>query len=300
MPICHFTMAYAKINLTLDVLGKRPDGYHDLASIMQSVALADTIRLCESSTRATSCFCDVDELNSADNLAARAAERLREYLEHHRPGIRVEISKGIPFQAGMGGGSSDAAATLVALNSLWRLKLPESELQEIGAQLGSDVPFFIRGGTQFIEGRGEQVTPLPELSPLWVLIATPPVRVSTPRIFDHLSASEWTDGQHSREVAQAVRENNPLPRGKCTNALESVAFRLFPAIRDLRDALVHAGAGPVHMSGSGPTLFALFDSLDSASHVLRKAQDAKLPVQLTRTVSAREIASLRDTYGGLA
>ena len=291
----NFARAHAKINLTLDIIGKRPDGYHDLASIMQTVALYDTILLQDATRADLSCFCDVPDLNTFDNLAVRAAQALRAETQAHQSSLRLEIHKDIPFQAGMGGGSSDAAEVLVALNSLWNPGLSEERLRDLGARLGSDVPFFIRGGTQLIEGRGEVVTPLPDVEPFWLILAHPPVPVPTPLVFRNLSPDEWTDGANTRAIAEEIRLGHTVPWTRLDNALERTAFRLYPAIQEMRDELVRAGAKVVRMSGSGPTLFAPFEDLERARDILTRARAAGIPVRLTRTVSAEELRACRAT-----
>src|SRR5262249_43935983 len=159
---------------TLDVLGTRKDGYHQLASVMQTIALADTLALTPRSDDALECICDLDELQTDANLALRAAHLLRG-TGYMGPGVTVELSKGIPVQAGLGGGSSDGAAALVALNHLWRLGLDTGRLEELASSLGSDVPFFVHGGTALIQGRGEVVHPLPDAEPLWLVLAKPAI-----------------------------------------------------------------------------------------------------------------------------
>ncbi|MBF6589746.1 MAG: 4-(cytidine 5'-diphospho)-2-C-methyl-D-erythritol kinase [Ktedonobacterales bacterium] len=158
-----FVPAYAKINLTLSVLGRRDDGYHALASVMQTISLHDTLRITPNASGACVCETDVPALQSPDNLALRAAWLLAATAADGTPGVAIELRKEIPAQGGLGGGSGDAATVLVALNALWRTHHPQAELERLGATLGSDVPFFVRGGTCLIEGRGERVTPLPDV-----------------------------------------------------------------------------------------------------------------------------------------
>src|SRR5262249_11610654 len=169
-----FLAPYAKINLTLDVLGKREIGYHQLASVMQTIALADTLALTPRSDDALECVCDLADLQTDANLALRAAHLLRS-AGYTGSGVTIELSKGIPVQAGLGGGSSDGAAVLVALNQLWQLGLDKGTLEQLAAALGSDVPFFVHGGTALIEGRGEVVHPLPDAEPLWLVLAQPAI-----------------------------------------------------------------------------------------------------------------------------
>ncbi len=175
-----FAAAHAKINLTLAVLGRRGDGYHRLASVIQTISLADTLRF-DVGAVADSFTCDIAALATPDNLVARAAALLR--AEAQRPDLMasIELRKEVPTQGGLGGGSGDAAATLVALNALWRLGLPLERLEALATRLGSDTPCLVYGGTTRIAGRGEIVQPLPDAEPLWLALAKPPVDISSPR-----------------------------------------------------------------------------------------------------------------------
>ncbi len=154
-----FVPAYAKINLTLAVLGKREDGYHDLSSVMQTISLHDTLRLTPNRSGQITAHADSPELNTPDNLALRAALALREAVGDESLGAEIELLKAIPSPGGLGGGSSDAASVLLALNTLWQTRLPHERLVELAAMLGSDVPYFLSGGTALIAGRGEHVSP---------------------------------------------------------------------------------------------------------------------------------------------
>src|SRR5713101_8468619 len=201
-----FVRAYAKINLTLDVLGRRADGYHDLATVMQTVDLYDTICLTATEDSQIHLVCSIPELSNDANLAVRAAQLLRQRLAL-RHGVLIELHKRIPVAAGLGGGSSDAAAVLRALQQWWQLPLPPSDLLNMAAALGSDVPFFLTGGLALCEGRGERVTTLaPYLPPSmhWLLLVKPALSVSTAAVFRSLSASDYTDGTHSRAVCTAL------------------------------------------------------------------------------------------------
>src|SRR4030042_6633058 len=187
-------LAPAKINLVLEVLGKRDDGYHELRSLVQTISLCDVISL--EPTDVISLECSEPVLQTSDNLAIRAAELLRQ-VSGCQKGARIKLQKRIPWGAGLGGGSSDAATTLVALNRLWELKLKTSELIELAARLGSDVPFFIHGGAGLVEGRGEKVTPLEAVAPRWFVLLIPPLsKISnkTQRLYSCLGSQYFTDG----------------------------------------------------------------------------------------------------------
>jgi len=277
--------AYAKVNLTLAVLGKRADGYHRLASVMQTISLHDTLRLAplalDDDTQATgeppiTFACDLPELGAADeNLAYRAARTVqREALvlggdsaRRVRRGLALELRKETPTQAGLGGGSSDAATTLAALNVLWGLGLGATRLEALAATLGSDTPFFVGGGTALIGGRGEVVTPLPDAEPLWLILLKPRVGVSTAAIFRALTPADYGEAQDSEAVVGKIQAGQPLPFDRLTNTLEPVTLRAYPAVAAARARLLVAGAPLVRMSGSGPTLYAPFRSLSEAAAV---------------------------------
>jgi len=279
-----FTEACAKINLTLDVLGKRADGYHDLASVMQAIALYDTLWLDVAPDGRLECITDAPELDTASNLVLRAADRLRREVNRSELGVRIDLHKEIPVQGGLGGGSSDAASTLIHLNELWELGVSRNRLLQLAAELGSDVPFFIYGGTALIEGRGEYVTPLPVAEPLWLVLAKPAIGVSTPLVFGNLTPEDYSTGSDTNAVVAAIRRQERIPFEHLTNALQPGVLRTFPEIAELKRQLLEAGAPLVCLCGSGPSLFAPFRRLKEASEVFRHARELELPVRLTHTI----------------
>ncbi len=190
----------------------------------------------------------------------------------------------------MGGGSSDAAASLVALNGLLRLGRDDAELSRIGATLGSDVPFFVMGGTALIGGRGEIITQLPDAEPLWIVLAKPRIGLSTAEVFGALGSEAWTDGEASTVVSAAIRAGEPLPFEWLANALEPGVLRTSPEVAEARQRLVDAGAPVARMSGSGPTLFAPFRRMAEAAEVARRVADDSLLTWLTHTVSRSDVA----------
>ena len=281
-----FSRAYAKINLTLDVLGRRADGYHELATIMQVVDLYDTLCLTEIPDETVQLRCDRSELNSTDNLAARAAILLRQRMQIRR-GVLLELHKCIPMTAGLGGGSSDAAAVLLALQQWWRLPLSTTDLLEMAATLGSDVPFFLSGGLALCEGRGERVTPLAPNWPValrWLLLIKPAIAVSTAAVFSSLSASDYSDGTHSQAIRAALQEGHNLPTQHLHNGLERGVLERYPEVATARRDLLEAGAQLVRLSGSGPTLFAPFSNLAQARETLNRMQARGYEVYLTRAI----------------
>jgi 4-diphosphocytidyl-2-C-methyl-D-erythritol kinase len=282
-----FACAHAKINLTLDVLGRRADGYHELASVMQTIALHDVLAFHEIAGEELQFTCNVPELAGPDNLVVRAAEMVRAQVGWRR-GLRIELYKRVPWPAGLGGGSSDAACVLRTLNRWWHLELGQKELLELAASLGSDVPFFLIGGTALVEGRGERVTPLPDLPGWWVMLVKADLVVPTPHVFHRMDPSLYTDGRSTAEVVAHIRSAMNPPAALLRNALEAPAIALFPEIARYMAILRAAGAPAVHMSGSGPTLFALFDELAPALAVCDRLQAQSMAVYLTHTVSRRE------------
>ncbi|HEV2457440.1 MAG TPA: 4-(cytidine 5'-diphospho)-2-C-methyl-D-erythritol kinase [Ktedonobacterales bacterium] len=292
-----FATAYAKINLTLDVLGKREDGYHELASVMQTIALHDTLLLRPSARNEIGCYCDMPDLSGPDNLALRAAQLLKAEPGAAGRGVAIELRKGIPTQAGLGGGSSDAACVLNALNGLWDLDLDVAALEAFGARLGSDVPFCIRGGTALMAGRGERVTPLPPAEPFWIVLVKPPLPVPTAEVFHRLTPDRYTGGAATAAVAAAIRAREPLPLGVLANALEATVLAAYPAIAQAFDALRSAGAPVVRMSGSGPTLYAPFRALAEALRVHAALCDSGMSAWLTHTVSSPMEGATWPPYG---
>lgn len=280
-----FVPAYAKVNLTLAVLGKRADGYHDLASVMQTISLHDTLRLTPNRSGRITARTDSPELNTADNLALRAALALRDAVGDDTLGVEIELRKAIPSPGGLGGGSSDAASALLALNALWRTRLPLEQLTHLAATLGSDVPYFLTGGTAQIEGRGERVTPLPDAQAHWLLLARPPVDVATAAVYRALSAADFATAEDTHAVVQAIQQGEPLPLDRLSNSLEAPVLRDYPEIAATRDALLAAGAPLVRMSGSGPTLYAPFGALEDASRVYTEARSRALDCWLCHFVS---------------
>jgi 4-diphosphocytidyl-2-C-methyl-D-erythritol kinase len=251
--------AFAKVNRSLVVLGKRPDGYHELDTVFQAVGLTDRLTFEESDLLTL----DVDDPSvpgGAENLVLRAARALGE-TAGIRPRAAITLEKRIPSGGGLGGGSSDAAVTLLALSALWELDLPLELLSRVGGQLGSDVPFFLHGGTARGLGRGERILPLEDLPPQAVVLVMPPFPVSTPEVFRRLEAPEW-DGRAGEEPGAGSAPDR--------NALEPAAEALFPALRDVREALERAGATRARLSGSGSTVFGLFPDLAAAVEATRR------------------------------
>ena len=281
-----FVQAYAKINLTLDVLGHRADGYHDLATVMQTVDLYDTICLTATEDNQVHLVCTKPELSNDDNLAARAARLVRQRLAI-RHGILIELHKRIPVAAGLGGGSSDAAAVLLALQQWWQLQLSPSDLLEMATLLGSDVPFFLTGGLALCEGRGERVTALAPFWPesmRWLLLVKPAISVSTAAVFRNLPTSDYTDGSHSRAVSTDLHAGQKPELEDLHNCFERSVLESYPEVAHARADLLQAGASFVRLSGTGPTLFAPFSDLACAQKVQEQLQTQGYEVYLSRAI----------------
>ena len=257
--------AFAKVNLGLRILGVRSDGYHELATIFQTIALHDTLTFAPGAADfRINCTTPGVPLDRS-NLVWRAADALWRGAgrEEPLPGLRVDLEKRVPPASGLGGGSADAAATLVALDALWELKTPESRLRELAAALGADVAFFLSGGAALGRGRGEELTPLPDLPDWPVVVARPAFGVSTP------AAYRWFD-----EDGTAATEPLQIPNDAaewaacldgCVNDLEAPVARRHPEIGGLVTQLRRSGSRLAAMSGSGSAVFGLFTSLPAAA-----------------------------------
>jgi len=248
--------ALAKINLDLRVLGKRPDGYHELRTIFQTITLADTLDIAFTPGRRNAVEIE-DPLAIPRNLAAQAAESVLDAVGI-RGRVSIRLAKRIPMGAGLGGGSSDAAAVLLALPALAGRILPLSKLCELGAALGSDVPFFLLGGTAVGIGRGTELFPLPDRPPRAGLLVAPAVHVSTAEAYRRLSPRLTVELQESTIFSfQSLVWDRGLPEAAC-NDFEAVVFEEHGRLAGLKKRLVRMGASPVLMSGSGSAIYGLF------------------------------------------
>lgn len=251
-----FTLwAPAKVNLVLEVLGERPDGYHQVSTVLQAVGLEDIL----SFDAAADVVVEGEPslFDMGDSSVARAARALQQASGCHR-GARIGLRKAIPVAAGLGGGSSDAAATLVGLDRLWGLGWGREGLVELSAGLGSDTPFFLYGGTALARGRGEQLTPLPPIRGQWFVIlrpSLPPVPRKTQQLYQSLSSTAFTSGEHCQRLCRHLESGGGLEPGLLFNAFESIAFDFFPGLDGWAGRLLAAGAESAHLAGSGPALY---------------------------------------------
>jgi 4-diphosphocytidyl-2-C-methyl-D-erythritol kinase len=246
--------APAKINYRLDVLGKRQDNYHDLRMVMQRIALSDDITISLSDEPGIRVFCDGSGVpDGQGNIAWRAADALASLAKTHK-GVDIFIKKNIPVAAGLGGGSSDAATVLMGLNDLLNLRLADPELMSIGVKLGADVPFFIFKKTALAEGIGDRLTELDGLPPAWLILVNPNVYVSTAWVYQNLQLTKKGDVDKLPQFCNRIDDICSI----LSNDLEPVTIRRFPVIREIKELLLANGARGVLMSGSGPTVFAVF------------------------------------------
>lgn len=256
--------AYAKINLMLQVLGKRPDGYHDLASVMQELTLHDLLTILKTPAGITLTCSDRALSVDKSNLVYKAVIAMRgeaDRLKKPVSGVKVHLSKNIPVGAGLGGGSSDAAATLKALNKLWQLRLSNNRLARIGAKLGSDVPFFITGGTALAKGRGERLTVWRGIPAFRLVLVKPIMGISTAWAYKNLKISLTKQPKNIKIIHNSLRKTrfNQL-REYLQNDLESVCISKYPSILEIKHRLLALGATAALMSGSGSTVFGLVTS----------------------------------------
>jgi 4-diphosphocytidyl-2-C-methyl-D-erythritol kinase len=265
--------AAAKVNLTLEVLGRRNDGYHEIVTVMQAVDLSDRLVLEEADVlelRTTASDVPTD----GTNLALKAAATLRERAGTSR-GARITLDKRIPVAAGLGGGSADAAATLVGLNRLWGLRWPTPRLAEVAVTLGMDVPFFLRGGAALGTGRGERLEPLASCA-LALVLVNPRVGASTAEIYNGVLPSMYSDGARARRMAAALRSRQPTRvAGTVGNTLEQVATSRYRDVEQMEMALLAAGALGAAMSGSGLTVFGVARSYDHARQIRARVGRAR-------------------------
>lgn len=251
--------AYGKINLSLDVLGKRSDGYHDLRMIMQQIDLKDIIEIehLEEDTieiESNSNDIPLDE----SNIVYKVAYTMKQKYSI-KSGVRIKIEKNIPVAAGLAGGSTDAAATLKGLNELWELGLSESELMAIGKPIGADIPYCIYGGTALAEGIGDRLTRLSSFKGKHILLANPEIQVSTAQIYQNLNLEGLNKRPDTEKLIRAIDDDDlDCVADSMVNVLETVTIQMHPVISEIKQDMIDSGAIGTLMSGSGPTVFGIF------------------------------------------
>ena len=282
-----YEKAPAKINLSLDVLRKREDGYHEVEMIMTMVDLADRLEM-EELPRDTiiissqAGYIPLDE----KNLAFQAAKLVKDRCGVDK-GVYIHLDKRIPVSAGLAGGSTDAAATLRGLNRLWRLGLTDDELRLMAEELGSDVPFCVTGGTAIARGRGEKLEPIPAPPPCWVVLVKPPINVSTADVYGRFRVNEIKRRPQTQAMIQAIERGDFA--GVCAslgNVLEDVTISLHPEVRYIKEAMLRLGADGALMSGSGPTVFALVQKESKLARVYNGLRGFCREVHVVRLLPA--------------
>ena len=281
--------AFAKINLGLDIVGKRPDGYHEVNMVMQSIALADEIELLPAEKiSVTTDKADIPD--GRENLAWKAAMLMAEKYGQN-PNVQIRIRKKIFSAAGLAGGSADAAAVLRGLNRLWQLGLSAEELEALAAELGSDVPFCVRGGTAAATGRGEILEPLADMPETWLVLAKPRVSVSTAWAYQNFRNEDVTARPNITAMKTAIKSSDKQGIIACMgNVLESVTCKAYAEIDAIKEIMLANGAEISLMSGSGPTVFCFVDSEAGGKHiaaVLRK--NFAIDIELTKTLRRNDL-----------
>ena len=287
--------AYAKVNLGLDVLRRREDGYHDVKMIMQTVNLYDVLTASdtdiEGQIELTTNLSVVSD--PKDNLIYKAAKMLMDEF-NIKKGVKIHLEKNIPVAAGMAGGSTDAAAAMAAVNDLFDLKLSEDDLKARGVKIGADVPYCIMGGTALSEGIGEVLTSIDGMPQCYILIAKPPINVSTKFVYENLHANELKYHPDIDGMLSYIKESDLKGiASKMENVLETVTVKEYPIIEEIKTFMKENGALNAIMSGSGPTVFGLYDDKDLAE----KAYVGLVNKDITKQVYLTDLVLEGNEYG---
>jgi 4-diphosphocytidyl-2-C-methyl-D-erythritol kinase len=276
--------APAKLNLTLEVLRKRPDGFHEIKSVFQAIDLSDTLHI--KAGKEVTFRCDMPGWSAEKSLVTKAVSLLRNTTGCSR-GAVVEIEKRLPLLSGLGGDSSDAAALLRGLNELWNLRLSPEKLLKMAAQLGSDVAFFIQGGTALVEGRGEIITPLPSPPKMWVVLIVPDIPVEpgkTGRMYASLKPEHFTGGKITEKLVYTLHKDRRFNTSLLFNTFENTAFDRYSHLSVYKQRLIELGASQVHLAGSGPTLFAVFQDKSEAEDLCARCKQQGMNAYLAATL----------------
>jgi 4-diphosphocytidyl-2-C-methyl-D-erythritol kinase len=278
--------APAKINLTLEVLGKRNDGYHEIRSVIQTLSFCDLLQITPG--KEVEFKGNIPDWSSERSLVIKAVESLKKATGAVK-GAKIKIKKRIPLISGLGGDSSDAAAILRGLNQFWELNLPPNKLRDMAQNLGSDVSFFLTGGTALMEGRGETITSLPPIPHHWIILIIPDVsRIpgKTKRLYSMLQPAHFTDGKITDKLAADLKSKGEFNTSLLFNTFENVVFARGEELTNYRDHLLKLGAPNVHLAGSGPTLFTILDKKPQAEDLWKRLKDQKMDIYLTETRSS--------------
>jgi len=273
--------AHAKVNLVLEVLARR-ETHHDIVSIVQTISLHDTLTFEHSDDVALTCS---EPSLVEDNLVTRAALLLRQTAGVNC-GIRIHLEKHIPWGAGLGGGSSDAASTLLTLNRIWGCGLDAAEIARLATQLGADVPLFLTGGTVLIEGRGDKTRVLPQMKQMYVVLLVPessgqPLKTAT--LYGALRPEAFTKGQFARAAEYALEKSGSVPHKLMFNSFEPAALEYFDGLRAAHDAFSRVAARPIHVSGSGPCLYTLCHTAGEAQDIANRLRDEHYDARIALT-----------------
>lgn len=281
--------AFAKINLGLDVVRKREDGYHEVRMIMQTIQMYDLLRIEKSETPGIHLTTNLPYVPSDErNLVYKAAKSLMDEFEISQ-GLTMDLKKVIPVSAGMAGGSSDAAAAMVGVNKLFGLRLSKEELMKRSVSIGADVPYCIMRGTALAEGIGERLTPLPDVPFCHILVGKPGISVSTKMAYGNLKLDEIVDHPRIDEMAEAIKAQDLKAMTELMeNVFEQGIIREYPIIREIKGLMMEQGAMNALMSGSGPTVFAVFDDADKLERAARRLRES----HLAKTVFATKVFSV--------
>ncbi len=277
--------APAKINLTLEVLGERPDGFHDIRSVIQTIDLCDQLGFNLSDE--IEVVSDNPDFVAEKSLVPGAAALLRQ-VKRCSDGARIEVEKKIPFASGLGGDSSDAAAVLLGLNQLWPPELKPAQLLELAPRLGSDVAFFLYAGTALAEGRGEKIAPLPSLPLRWVVLLVPPlapIEGKTKKLYARLKPEHYSNGGITDEVVAGLTRG-VVSSSMLFNTFENVAYNFFSKLKVYKEHFLKLRAPHVHLAGSGPTLFTLLEDESQSEDLYARCKDQGLECYLAATLSS--------------
>lgn len=272
--------AHAKINLTLDVLARRPDGYHEVEMVMQSIGLHDTLEIQPVPDQVSLTVSGIPVTDCEDNLIIKAAHLLQQQAGI-QAGAKIHLHKEIPVAAGLAGGSTDAAATLRGLNEVWELGFSQEQLMTLASKLGADVPFCLLGGTAIARGIGEKLTPLPAAPHFGIILLKPAFGVSTAEVYGGLDINKLGERPNTAALTEALQQGElqSVALG-LSNVLESVTLRRYPELQRIKELLLEAGCQGSLMSGSGPTLFGLTENQERAAQIANrlKLKDCRLIV----------------------
>lgn len=288
--------AQAKVNLGLEIVGRRDDGFHEIVSVTQTISLADTLEVTPDEPFSVAMTPPLAD--GGENLAHRAGQALAAATGHALSG-HLTVRKRIPVAGGLGGGSSDAAASLRLLDRAWGTRLGDARLAEIGAALGSDVPLFLGGATSLIRGRGEIVEPLRTPPTFWLVLVTgvesPPDK--TRALYRALAPGDWSDGARTLVLAEGLRAGQPVRSALLVNGFDAAADRVYAGLPVLRARLTDLLGAPVHLTGAGPTLFALFDRAETARPAAGRVRRAGQTALVASSVVGR--AAIRASRAAL-